>query len=334
MTTYNGFIGSYTRKESTGIRKFNFRENAFEIEDFYSVENPTYLALDDSGKYLYASMSQGDTHGVMSMNLETNEVKKVLFKSESTPAHISIFDHYLLASNYHDGKVDLYQLKDHMLTSRLSSITHMGNGPNRARQEASHIHFALKNPHNNDILVCDLGTDQVYVYQVKDNTLVKTQDIFFPGGSGPRHLIYAKNKNLVYVLSELTSEVFVLAYEVGAYTIIQSVHTLPENYTDDNTGAAIRIHPNQKYLYISNRGHDSLSTLKITDDGKVELLSIVSCHGDHPRDFNLTPDGKYLLSAQMNSQDLTLFKVNEDSGELSLVKQGIKTPEPVSIVFL
>ncbi len=334
MKNYEGFIGSYTRKESKGIRKFQFNENTFKIEDFLTVENPTYLALDDSGKFLYASMSQGDTQGVMSMNLETLKVEKVLFKNEHTPAHISIFNQYLLASNYHDGLIDLYELEDHMVKRRLDSKAHSGVGPNKIRQKSSHIHFALKNPHNDDILVCDLGTDKVYVYQVKVKSLVKTGEIDFPGGSGPRHLIYAKDKNLVYVFSELTSEVYVLEYREGEYRIIQSVKTLPENFKEDNTGAAIRIHPTQKYLYISNRGHESISTLKIKDDGHVEVLYTTSCYGDHPRDFNITPDGEYLLSAQMDSQDLTLFKIHKDTGELTLVKKQIPTPEPVSIVFL
>ncbi len=334
MKNYEGFIGSYTRKESKGIRKLNFNEEQFEIEDFYAVENPTFLALDSSGNYLYASMSQGESQGVLSMNLSTHDVKQILFENEHTPSHISVFGEYLLASNYHDGRLDLYELEDHMLKKRLDSKSHTGEGPNKIRQLKPHIHFALKNPHNNDILACDLGTDKVYVYQIKDNALLKTGEIDFPGGSGPRHLIFAENKNFTYVFSELTSEIFVLDYEDGKYKIIQSINTLPDNFIGDNLGAAIRIHPNQNYLYISNRGDDSISTFKILDEGKLEKAFTISCYGDHPRDFNITPDGEYLLSAQMNSEDLTLFKVNGATGELTLVKEQIKTPEPVCLVFL
>lgn len=334
MKNYRGFIGSYTRKNSQGIRTFYFNENEFKIEDFYKVGNPTYLALDESGKFLYSSMSQEDTQGVMSMNLENKAVTSVLFKNESTPAHVSIFDKYLLASNYHDAHLDLYALDQNMVKARLDSKIHRGQGPNVVRQEKSHIHFAMKNPHNEDILVCDLGTDHVYIYQVKDHSLVKIGEIVFPGGSGPRHLAYAKFKNQVYVFSELTSEIFVLDYHNGQYHLIQSITTLPKDFIGENTGAAIRIRPDQKFLYVSNRGHDSISTFRIEEDGTLEMVSTISCYGDHPRDFNITPDGRYLLSAQMNSQDLTLFQIRKDTGELTLKQEKIQTPEPVSIIFL
>ena len=334
MKNYKGLIGSYTRDKSRGIRKFTFTNDSFEIEDFYAVENPTYLALDKNKEFLYSSMSKGDTQGVMSMDLNTLNVNEVLFSHENTPAHISVLEDYLLASNYHDGHLDLYGLSKHMVTKRLDSKTHTGEGPNKDRQKNAHIHFALKNPHNNDILTCDLGSDKVYIYEIKDDTLNKKGEINFSPGSGPRHLCYAMDKNITYVFSELTSEIFVLEYKDHKYHQIQSVKTLPKDFYGENTGAAIRIHPNQKFIYVSNRGHDSISTLKIDDQYKLKLLSTISCGGDHPRDFNLTPDGKYLLSAHMTSNDLTLFKVNELTGEISPIKEKIASPEPVSIVFL
>ena len=334
MKNYKGFIGSYTRDKSRGIRKFTFNEDSFDIEDFYTVDNPTYLALDKEKNVLYSSMSKDDTQGVMSMNLDTGKVSEVLFKNEHTPAHISVLDDYLIASNYHDAHLDLYELSDHMVTKRLDSKTHTGEGPNKDRQKQAHIHFALKNPHNNDILACDLGSDRVHIYEIKDDTLNKKGEICVSPGSGPRHLCFSENENITYVFSELTSEVFVLEYKNQKYHQIQAVNTLPEDFQGENTGAAIRIHPNQKFIYVSNRGHDSISTLKIDDHFKLELVSTISCGGNHPRDFNLTPDGKYLLSAHMTSNDLTLFKVNEITGELSLVQERIQSPEPVSIVFL
>lgn len=334
MKNYEGFIGSYTRQESRGIRKFKFNEDEFNIEDFYTVENPTYLALDPTKKFLYSSMSKGASQGVMSMNLTTEDVSHVLFENENTPAHISVTGDYLLASNYHDAHLDLYELDEHMVSQRLDSKVHTGEGPNKERQKTAHIHFAMQNPHNQDILACDLGTDKVYIYMIKENKLVKTGEINFPGGSGPRHLCFANNDNITYVFSELTSEVFVLIYKEGEYRKTQSIKTLPKNFTGENTGAAIRLHPNQKFIYVSNRGHDSISVLKISDDGQLDLISTVSCRGDHPRDFNITPDGKYLLSAHMNSNNLTLFKIHENTGLLSLVKDKIYSPEPVSIVFL
>lgn len=338
MKDYNGFIGSYTRKNSKGIRKFSFNEEKFDIENFYEVEDPTYLALNEEGTILYASMRDHGDHGVLSMNLTTDIVDKVLFEKENTPCHISLFDSYLLASNYHDGNLDLYQLEKEMVRKRLVSIKHEGNGPDEKRQEGSHLHFALKNPHNEDILACDLGTDKVYLYALKKNSfeeviLEKKGEILLPPGSGPRHLTFLKKAKFLYVFSELSSEIFVYDFRNGDYILKQAIKTLPEDFSGDNTGAAIRVTPDNRFLYVSNRGHNSISAFKIKENHLLEKIQTISTEGDHPRDFNITPDGEFLLAANMISNDLTLFKINRDSGKLTLLKKEIKTPEPVSIVF-
>ena len=338
MKDYNGFIGSYTRKNSKGIRKFSFNEEKFDIENFYEVEDPTYLALNEEGTILYASMRDHGDHGVLSMNLTTDIVDKVLFEKENTPCHISLFDSYLLASNYHDGNLDLYQLEKEMVRKRIDSIKHEGNGPDEKRQEGSRLHFALKNPLNEDILACDLGTDKVYLYALEKNSfeeviLEKKGEILLPPGSGPRHLTFLKKAKFLYIFSELSSEIFVYDFRNGDYILKQAIKTLPEDFSGDNTGAAIRVTPDNRFLYVSNRGHNSLSAFKIKENHLLEKIQTISTEGDHPRDFNITPDGEFLLVANMISNDLTLFKINRDSGKLTLLKKDIKTPEPVSIVF-
>lgn len=333
MKDYTGFIGSYTRKESKGIRKFSFNTEEFIIEDFYEVDDPTYLALDKEKNILYASMRHKSDHGVLSMNLNRNIVDKVLFENENTPCHVSVYGDHLLASNYHDGHLDLYQLEEGMVKKRLETVTHDGRGPNEKRQEGSHLHFAMKNPYNEDILACDLGADKVYVYNYKDE-LLKRDELLLPPGSGPRHLIFSTRAKLVYIFTELSSEVFVYDFREGEYVLKQVLKTLPEDFKGDNTGAAIRLTPDGKFLYISNRGHNSITGFKVKENHHLEIIETVSCEGDHPRDFNISPDGEFLLTANMITNNLTLFKINRDDGKLQLLKKDIKTPEPVSIVFL
>lgn len=343
MKDYKGFIGSYTRKKSKGIRTFSFNEEKFDIENFYEVDDPTYLALNEDGTILYSSLRDNGDHGVLSINLLTDIVDKVLFEKENTPCHVSLFGDYLLASNYHDGNLDLYQLEEKMVRKRLVSIKHEGNGPHEKRQEGSHLHFALKNPHNEDILACDLGTDKVYIYTLskstliedtlKEGTLEKKGELLLPPGSGPRHLTYLKKAKFLYVFSELSSEIFVYDFRNGEYILKQVTKTLPEDFSGDNTGAAIRVTPDNRFLYVSNRGHNSLSAFRIKENHLLEKIQTVSSEGDHPRDFNITPDGEFLLVANMISNDLALFKINRDTGNLTLLKKEIKTPEPVSIVF-
>lgn len=333
MKDYTGFIGSYTRKESRGIRKFSFNDEEFNIEDFYEVDDPTYLALDRDKKILYASMRHKNEHGVLSMNLDREIVDKVLFENENTPCHVSVYEDHLLAANYHDGNLDLYQLEDGMVKRRLETVTHDGRGPVEKRQDGSHLHFAMKNPFNEDILACDLGTDKVYIYTYEDN-LVKKDELLLPPGSGPRHLIFPSKAKFVYIFTELSAEVFVYDFRDGHYVLKQVLKTLPEDFTEENTGAAIRLTPDGKFLYVTNRGHNSITGFKVKDNHHLEVIETVSCEGDHPRDFNISPDGEFLLAANMITNNLSLFKIDRDEGKLKLLRKDIKTPEPVSIVFM
>jgi 6-phosphogluconolactonase len=334
MKDYNGFIGSYTRKESKGIRRFRFNEEEFQMEDFYEVHDPTYLSLSKDETILYSSMRDKGDHGVLSMDLQRGVVDKVLFTNENTPCHVSTFENHLLASNYHEGKLDLYETEEGMVKRRLESIRHEGRGPMEKRQDASHVHFAMKNPHNEDILVCDLGTDKVYIYRLEDKELNKVGDILLPPGSGPRHLSFLPKAKFLYILSELSAEVFVYDFRDGEYTLKQVQKTLPEDFHGENTGAAIRITPDNRFLYVSNRGHNSLTSFRIKDNHLLEKIETVSSEGDHPRDFNISPDGEFLLLANMISNNLVLYKIDRDTGRLSLLRKDLPTPEPVSIVFM
>lgn len=333
MKDYKGYIGSYTRKKSRGVRQFRFNAEEFVIEDFYLVDDPSYLALSEDQNILYGSMRDGASHGVFSMNLSSGVVDKVLFEKENTPCHISIYEDRLLASNYHQGYLDLYALENGMVKHRLDHIAHEGHGPDPKRQEGPHVHFAIKNPHLPEILACDLGTDKVYRYEAGES-LQKIGELLPTKGSGPRHMLFSRKARFLYVFTELTSEVFVFDFREGDYHLKQVVKTLPKDFQGENTGAAIRMTPDEKYLYVSNRGHDSITAFKVKENHFLEEVATYKSGGDHPRDFNITPDGCFLLVAHMISHDLSLFKIDRSSGELSLLKKGIETPEPISLVFL
>lgn len=333
MKDYKGYIGSYTRKESRGVRSFRFNEEEYVIEDFYEVEDPSYLALSRDMNILYGSMRDGSSHGVFSMNLSTGIVDKVLFEKENTPCHISTFENRLLASNYHQGLLDLYALEEGMVRKRLDQAAHEGSGPNEKRQEGPHVHFAMKNPHLPEVLVCDLGTDKVYRYEAKE-TLVKKGELLLPKGSGPRHIAFSKKHPYLYVFTELSSEIFVYDFKDGDYHLKQVMKTLPEDFQGENKGAAIRLSPDERHLYVSNRGHDSISAFKVKENHLLEKIDTYLSEGEHPRDFNLSPDGCFLLVAHMISNDLSLFRIDKNTGELTLLKKGIHTPEPISLVFL
>lgn len=333
MSKYKGYIGSYTRRKSTGIRSFNFdlEEKHFETYDFLDVENPTYLALSEDKQYLYSSMSRKDLTGVLSLNLKTLSKKELLFENEATPCYVSRYNNILLASNYHHGNFDIYSLKNNMLEKRLKSINHTGSGPNTDRQESSHIHFSEKSPLTEDIFVTDLGADKVYVY---DSNFNIKKVINLKAGSGPRHIAFHNEKKILYVFTELTNEVYEIDYSQDEYKITNSIATISKDKSSQSDGAAIRISKDNRFLYVSNRGDNSISILDISEKNSMSLVDIISTEGDHPRDFNITPDGNYLLAANMNTDNLVLFKVNKETGKLKLLKDDIYSPEPVSIVFI
>lgn len=332
MSFYRGFIGSYTRRTSKGIRSFRFNEDEFVLEDFYTVDDPTYLLLSKDSNVLYSTLREGNEGGVMSLDLRTLHADKVTFKENSTPCHISCSGEYILASNYHQGKLDLYRTKNHELQERLQSLVFQGKGPVEGRQESSHLHFAQKNPYNEDILACDLGSDKIYVFAIEDK-LMKKSEILLPPGSGPRHFVFHGKEKLLYVISEITSELFTIDFRSGEYILKQFTPTLPLDFKGQNTGGAIRIAPDNRFIYVSNRGHDSISILLIKEHGFVEKIGSVSTEGQHPRDFNLSPDGEFLLAGNMNTDNLTLYKIDRDTGALTLLRSDIYSPEPCSIVF-
>lgn len=333
LEEYTGYIGSYTRRKSKGIRKFRFNGTDFELSDLVEIQSPTYLALSDDNSVLYSVVKEGSFAGVASMDPRNPEdMKRAMIENEAPPSHISLFEGGLLACNYHDGKLDLYGVEDGHVTERLQSLQHEGSGPNEGRQEKSHIHFALQNPHNKDVLVCDLGADKVYVYSF-DGELTKKGEIIFPAGSGPRHLVFHPEEKIVYVLSELSSQLFTVDFSSGEYALTGTVNALPQDFTGENTAGAIRISNDGKFIYYSNRGHDSLTIFRVRPDSHPEVMENISCEGKHPRDFNLSPDGEYLLLANMETDNLVLYKVDRTLGSLTLVRKDIETPEGVCVVF-
>lgn len=333
MSYYKGYIGSYTRRKSKGIRTIRFNEDEVVVEDFLPVENPTYLALAPAGRHLYSSVQEGEGGGVLSVDLHSRDVRTLTFQGEAVPCHLVLKDPYLLTANYHQGKLDLYHLEAGHPTRRLESIPHTGSGPVKPRQESAHIHQVVQNPYNGDILACDLGTDQIHVYRLDQGTLVLKETLLLPPGSGPRHMVFHGKQPLAYVFSELSSMVFTLDADAPGYRVRGAEPTLPEDFQRENTGAAIRISPDNRFLYVSNRGHDSIGILKVQENGLPKLMGHVPSEGIHPRDFNLTPDGCFLLAANMETDNLALFRVDKDTGALHLLRKDIYSPEPVSVIF-
>jgi 6-phosphogluconolactonase len=343
-----GFIGTYTKNKSKGIYKINFNTADGNIEKTnlaYEIENPTYLSVDRERHILYSTCKIDEKSGVSSFKYWQEEDKLHLINcnllEEKPPCHVSISTgkQVLISSNYHENKMIVYNTLDGLILSSPLIGSHVGSSINPLRQEKPHIHCSMFTHDEKYILSIDLGIDKMIVSAVEDNKLVHREDLSysFPPGTGPRHINYSKVSSSYYVLSELSSEIFVFKYNpesIIPFENIQVLSNLPKNYVGDKSGAAIRIHKNNKFLYTSDRGNDSLNLFLINqDDGTLEYINTFSCNGKSPRDFQLDPTGKFLLCANENSDNISIFSINQTTGELTFIRSEY-IPTPTSVEFV
>ena len=212
-------------------------------------------------------------------------------------------------------------------------VQHEGHGPHE-NQTSPHVHFTDLTP-DQYLVTCDLGTDEVTTYDVdSEGKLSPLATYNCNPGAGARHLVFHHHYKIAYLICELNSTIEVLIYDgVGAFERMQTISTLPEGYNDFNGTAAIRLSKDGKYLYASNRGHDSIAVYRILADGSLELLEIVPTHGQNPRDFDLSPDQEFLIAVHQDSDNATVFKRNPETGRLAELSNDFHVPEAVCISF-
>jgi 6-phosphogluconolactonase len=206
-----------------------------------------------------------------------------------------------------------------------------------ARQKEPHAHCFVVSPDNRFALAADLGLDQVLVYRLDAGTAklspAKTPFAKAPPGAGPRHLTFHPDGKKVYVINELKNSVTVFNYEAteGVLTELQTISTLPPDFQGTSHCADLKITPNGKFLYGTNRGHDSIAAYRIGDDGRLTLLGIEPSLGKGPQNLAITPDGELLLCANMPGNSVAIFKINAETGGLNSVGEPISIPSPSCI---
>lgn len=328
-------LGGYTSRLNKGIAEITLNTESKALVDYRlqtEIAKPTYLLVKDNA--IYTCMQDGELGGIA--KIADGEVVKSLQLSKASPCHIS-YDQkreVFYLSNYHEGLLFVVkEVKNGFV--EVDRVAHEGSSvhPN---QEKSHIHFAQISPCGRFLFVCDLGTDEVYLYEPQENGELKEHSRFHtPAGFGPRHLTFHPEKPLVYVLGELSNQVIVLEMnsESGELTQKQQISMLPENFKEFSAGAAIRITSDGKYLYASNRGHNSMVIYAVGKEGSLQILAHIPSYGDFPRDFALDESEEFLVVAHQNSDNLTLFARNKETGNLSLCEKEIAAPECVCVCF-
>ena len=330
------YFGTYTRRISQGIYKADFDTETGQLVNlalFAPEPSPTYLAFDQH-QHLYTVGSQDDKGGIAAYQTDGTLLNHVL--EEGAPhCYVAVDEKrdLVYAANYHKGQVLVYKRQEDGSLILSDVDQHSGQGPHE-NQASPHVHFTDLTP-DHYLVTCDLGTDEVTSYDVTaEGKLTKIATYNCQAGAGARHLVFHHHYKIAYLICELNSTIEVLIYDgVGEFERMQVISTLPEGYEGFNGTAAIRLSKDGKYLYASNRGHDSLAVYTILADGSLELLEIVPTHGQTPRDFDLTPEQEFLIAVHQDSDNATVFKRNPETGRLAELSNDFHVPEAVCISF-
>lgn len=342
-----GYVGTYTKGDSKGIYTFTLDTETAKITDIKEaahLENPTYVTISQDNQYLYAVVKKDGTGGVAaySINQQTGELTALNDQvlEGASPCHVSVDSNnrHVVTANYHKGTIESYVVnqEDGTVQPAASIMQHEGSGPNQERQEKPHAHYAGFTPDEKYVAAVDLGIDQLITYKLNDGVLTKVNTLSVKPGSGPRHLAFHPNGKYAYMMTELSSEVIVLAYnaEDGSFTELQYISTIPQDFKENNQGSAIHLSSDGRFVYAGNRGHDSIAVFSVNQEsGELTFVEHTSTEGNWPRDFMLDPTEKFLIASNQESHNLVLFSRDKAAGTLTLLQSDVTVPYPVCIKF-
>jgi 6-phosphogluconolactonase len=354
---YIAYVGTYTSKtNSKGIYAYRFDSEKGQLTAIgvaAETPDPSFLAVHPSGKYLYAVNEignfNGGTSGAVSAFAIDAKTGALKFLNQvptrgAGPCYVSLDKNgeFVLVANYDSGSIASFPVQaDGSLGTTSGFVQHSGSGPDKERQEGPHAHWIGTSPDNRFALAVDLGLDQVIVYGFDSSKGVFTPMLSgfakVKPGAGPRHLAFHPDGKFAYVLSEVESSVTVFSYQpkTGTLTSLQTISALPKDFSGHKEAAEIAVHPSGKFLYTSNRGHDSIAVFAIDEKkGTLKSLGQVLTGGKTPRHFAIDPTGAYLLAENQESNNIVVFHIDAATGSLTPTGQTIEVPSPVCITFV
>lgn len=344
------YVGTFTSEGAEGVYLCSFDTVTGKLEKrqvFKGFDNPSYLQSSADGKYLYvvnrATVQVEPTGGfIVAFRINDNGSLSFLNKQPSYGADpcyvdVSTDGKFAAIANYGGGTVALYPVDENgKLLPATSVVQHRGSGPNTARQGAPHAHSIRFSPFSSQLFSADLGTDQLLIYDLSPATRQMTPAAqpfaALPPGSGPRHFDFSADGKFIYVVNELNSTVTIYENQNGRFTELQSVATVPAGTGEGNYCADIHLSADEKFLYVSNRGHNSIAVFSRHANGLLTLRTNVSTRGDWPRNFTIDPTGKFLLAANQRSGNIVVFKL--ENGIPVFSGNELAVPAPVCLEFL
>jgi 6-phosphogluconolactonase len=355
---YLFYVGTYTEdgSKSKGIYAYQYDGKTNQITSLglaAETTNPSFVALHPNGRFLYAVNEVGNYKGPNSGGVSAFSIDratgKLTFLNEvasrgADPCYITVdkTGKYVLVANYTGGSVAVFPvLADGKLGEASAFVQHTGHGTNPERQEGPHAHSIDLSPDNRFAMVDDLGLDELLVYKfdAAKGSLAPNDPPFtkIDAGSGPRHFALRPDGKFAYVISEMGHTVTVFSNDAarGKLKVLQTITTLPKDFTGRNDDAEIVVHPSGKFLYASNRGDDSIAIYSI-DQSKGTLAQVgrVPTGGKEPRSFEIDPTGSLLFAENQKSDNIVVFRIDQRTGQLTPTAQVLEVGSPVCLKFV
>jgi 6-phosphogluconolactonase len=355
---YLFYVGTYTENgsKSKGIYAYRYDAATQEITSLglaAETTNPSWVALHPNGRFLYAvnevkNFKAPNSGGVSAFSIDRATGKLTFLNEVSSrgadPCYITVSQtgKHVLVANYTGGSIAVFRvLADGKLGEASTFIQHTGHSLNPKRQEAAHAHSIDLSPDERFAFVDDLGLDQLLVYKFdKSKGTLKPNSRPFAtldAGAGPRHFALHPSGSFAYVISEMASTVTAFSIDLKAGTLnrLQTISALPEDFKGENDDAEIAVQPSGKFLYASNRGHDSITVFAIDPaKGTLTLVEHAPTQGKTPRSFEIDPTGTLLLAENQESNNIVIFRIDQNTGKLTATGKVLEVGQPVCVKFL
>jgi 6-phosphogluconolactonase (cycloisomerase 2 family) len=352
------YVGSYTKNppgggsnNPIGLSVFRFDPQSGALTPVQEVPsaNPSFVALDPSKRFLYVVNEIDDYEGKKSGSIEAYAIDpkagtlKLLNRqslNSPIPAHLAVdpTGRYVVVANYIGGDFVVLPIEaDGRLGPVSGVLKDSGSGPNKERQEAPHPHSVVFDPGGRFIAAADLGTDKVQTFRLANGGLERVSEAAVAAGAGPRHLAFAHDGKMLYVIDELNATITVLGYDPATGKlgeILQTISTEPPGYSGPHSTAEVAVHPSGKFLYGSNRGAQNIVGYRIDPgNGKLSVIGFATQGVNFPRNFVIDPSGKWLYVANQKADTIVQFEINPENGELKPTGRVTSSITPVAMVF-
>lgn len=350
------YVGTYTRPEghvngkATGIYKVQVDPVTGKLVNKKTVArlvNPSFITFSPNKKYLYAvsELAHEDepTGFVYAYKIDKDSLQLInrLPTDGQAPCHVSIdkTGKFAFVANYVGGVAKMYHIQENGALTAAHKIQLTGKSVH-PQQDSPHLHSVIISPDNKLALVPDKGTDKIWIFKIdfENGQLIPFHQPFLKiqNGAGPRHLVWSSNGAVCYVINELDNTINTIEYNAAqqSFTSIQSTSTLPANFQGESYCADIRLHPTGKFLYGSNRGHNSIAMYQVdSKTGKITFIGTEATRGDYPRNFRVGPNGEFLYAANQNSDNITTYEIEPTTGKLKFTGLNYVIETPVCIEF-